>query len=136
MKAEYRTKARSRIMEHLKAHPDRRFTAGEIYKEIGSQAESIDRTTVYRNLDRLCEQGKLVKYKEPNQEAWYYQYSEECSRCNAHMHARCSECGRIFHLENEFVEEFERKMQFVYGLDMNPSKSLIIGKCTDCNHKQ
>ena len=136
MKGEYMTKARGWIVEYLKNHAEKRFTAREIYEAIKNDIDGVNRTTVYRNLDHLCEQGKLVKYKEPNQESWYYQYSSEHSHCNDHMHAQCSECGKIFHLDNEFVEEFEKKMQSVYGLDMNPSRSMIVGKCEECSVKK
>nr|MCR5271745.1 transcriptional repressor [Lachnospiraceae bacterium] len=107
----------------------------EIYKHLSGDGCEINRTTVYRNLDRLCEQGKLVRFKEPNQDAWYYQYSKAHENCDRHMHAQCSECGKVFHLENEFVDEFEEKMHFIYGLDVDVSKTMIIGKCDDCKKK-
>ena len=133
MKAEYKTKARALILDYMKKNPENRFTAREIYDSIKGELETVNRTTVYRNLDRMCEQGIMVRYTEPNRDSWYYQYSEEHSHCNDHMHAQCSECGRIFHLENEFAEEFEQKLQNVYGLTISPSSSLLVGKCDDCN---
>jgi Fe2+ or Zn2+ uptake regulation protein len=51
------------------------------------------------------------------------------------MHAQCSECGRIFHLESDFVEDFEKKLQDSYGLNVSASKTIIIGVCDDCNKK-
>ncbi|MBO6166313.1 MAG: transcriptional repressor [Eubacterium sp.] len=135
MKNEYKTKARGLIIEYLKKNADKRFTAGEIYDYIKTEAEGVNRTTIYRNLDRLCEQGNLMKYKEPNQDAWFYQYSQEHQHCNEHMHAQCSECGKIFHLESEFVEDFEKNLQTVYGLNLSADKTIIIGKCDDCKDK-
>lgn len=135
MKGVYKTKAREYIISYLKSHSEKRFTAREIYEYLIQELEGVNRVTVYRNLDRLCEQGDLVKYKEPNQEAWYYQYSEDHCHCDKHMHAQCSECGKIFHLENSFVDEFEEKLHAVYGLDINSSKTIIIGKCEECNEK-
>ncbi|MBR6404396.1 MAG: transcriptional repressor [Eubacterium sp.] len=135
MKVVYKTKARECIIAYLKEHSEKRFTAREIYDFLKSEVEGINRTTVYRNLDRLCEQGDLMRYKEPNQDAWYYQYSEQHENCHAHMHAQCSECGKIFHLDDPFVGEFEKKIQSIYRLDINSSKSIIIGICNDCKKK-
>lgn len=135
MKITYKTKAREIIISYLKANSNKRFTAREIYDYVTSNADGINRTTIYRNLDRLCEQGDLAKFKEPNQDAWYFQYSEEHKHCNSHMHAQCSECGRIFHLESDFVEDFEKKLQDSYGLNVSASKTIIIGVCDDCNKK-
>ncbi|MCR5212879.1 MAG: transcriptional repressor [Eubacterium sp.] len=133
MKNVYKTKARECILSYLKEHREKRFTAREIYDYLKNQVEGVNRTTVYRNLDRLCDQGDLLRFKEPNQDAWYYQYSEEHKHCDKHMHAQCSECGKIFHLENSFVDEFEEKLHSVYGLDINSSKTIIIGKCDECS---
>ncbi|MBQ8951682.1 MAG: transcriptional repressor [Eubacterium sp.] len=133
MKNPYKTKAREYIVTYLQNNSGKRFTAREIYNYLRDEVEGINRTTVYRNLDRLCEQGELVRYKEPNQDAWYYQFSDEHKHCDKHIHAQCSECGKIFHLENEFVEEFEEKIHKIYGLDINASKTMIVGKCDECN---
>lgn len=133
VKSTYKTKARECIVAYLKEHSGKRFTAREIYNYLKDEVEGINRTTIYRNLDRLCEQGELMRYKEPNQDAWYYQYSEEHQHCDQHIHAQCSECGKIFHLENDFVDEFEEKLHKIYGLDINASKTMIVGKCEDCS---
>ncbi len=130
----YKTKAREYIISYLKEHSGKRFTAKEIYDTLANELSGLNRTTVYRNLDKLCASGDLVKFKEPNQDAWYYQFSEGISHCDKHMHAQCSECGKIFHLEDEFVDEFEDKLHSIYGLDVNTSKSIIIAKCEDCRN--
>ncbi|MBO4809096.1 MAG: transcriptional repressor [Lachnospiraceae bacterium] len=135
MKNAYKTKARELIISYLKENCDRRFTAREIFDYVTENAEGVNRTTIYRNLDRMCEQGDLTKFKEPNQDAWYFQYSSEHKHCNSHMHAQCSECGKIFHLENSFVDDFENRVRDAYGLDVNASKTIIIGVCDDCNKK-
>ncbi len=135
MKGTYKTKAREEIMAYLKEHTEQRFTAREICEAVSGKTDSINRTTVYRNLDRLCETGDLLKFKEPNQDAWYYQYSFDHDHCDEHMHAQCSECGRIFHLEDSFADTFEKKVQDEYGLIIDPSKTIIIGKCDKCRDK-
>ncbi len=134
MKSAYKTKAREEIMTYLKNHNDQRFTAKEILEVVSKNAEGTNRTTVYRNLDRLCDSGELMKFKEPNQDSWYYQYSSEHEHCHEHMHAQCSVCGKIFHLEKPFVDSFGKKMLAEYGLAIDPSQTIIIGKCSNCRH--
>ena len=128
----YRTKVREALTSFLKAHSEQRFTAREIYEHIQKAQPGVNRVTIYRNLERLCEEGELVCYREANQDAWYYQYSGGHSQCNAHMHAQCSECGKIFHLEMPFVSQFEQNLKTTYGLDIDSSKTIIIGKCKEC----
>ena len=123
MKTTYKTKAREEIVAYLKAHAEQRFTARTIYEAVCKRDAGINRTTVYRNLDRLCETGELLKYKESNQNAWYYQYSSEHDHCDEHMHAQCSECGKIFHLDEPYAKAFGDKLLEVCGLRIEPSKS-------------
>jgi Fe2+/Zn2+ uptake regulation proteins len=132
LKTEYKTKARALIMEFLKKNSEKRFTAAEVFENVNKSPGGMNLTTVYRNLDRLCEQGELIKFQEPSHDAWYYQYSDEHRHCDLHMHAKCSQCGKIFHLENEFVEEFEEKMSAYYGIDVDTSKTIIVGRCKEC----
>ncbi len=131
MKNTYKTKAREEILTYLKEHTDQRFTAKEIFQAV-SKKEEMNRTTVYRNLDRLCDTGDLLKFKEPNMDAWYYQYSSEFDHCDEHMHAQCSICGKVFHLEKPFVESFGTTVLAEYGLDIDPAQTLILGKCSKC----
>ncbi len=135
MKNVYKTKARQHISDYMKTNADKRLTAREIYNYLANEVEGVNRTTVYRNLDRMCENGELLRFKEPNQESWYYQYSEGHNHCDEHMHAQCSECGRIFHLEESFVKEFEDKLYATYGLDLDVAGTVVIGRCTDCIKK-
>ena len=132
MKNTYKTKAREVIVAYLKEHIEQRFTAREIFEAVSKEDTGVNRTTIYRNLDRLCETGELLRFKEPNREAWYYQYSEDHEHCDKHMHAQCSECGKVFHLEKPFMDSFEEWMLREYGIDIDPAKTIIIGKCSKC----
>lgn len=132
MKNSYKTKARELIIEYLKKHMEQRLTAREIYEAVCQAEPQVNRTTIYRNLDRLCEQGQLVRFKEPNQDAWCYEYSSDHDKCHMHMHAQCSICGKIFHLDKPFVEAFSSHMLDEYGLDVCPSETIIRGFCSKC----
>lgn len=136
LKNEYKTKTRNLIIEYIENNADKRFTARDVYQAINTENGEIDRSTVYRNLERLFQEGMLVKYKETDSTAACYQYSSEHSKCHSHMHGTCSGCGKIFHLEENFVEEFEEKMRLVYGLGIDSSQTVIIGKCEDCKENK
>lgn len=132
MKNPYKTKAREEIISFLKDHTEQRLTAKEVYDAVCRENVEMNRTTVYRNLDRLCESGELLRFKEPNQDAWSYQYSADHEHCSEHMHAKCSVCGKVFHLDKAFVKTFSDEMQKEYGLYIDTSQTVILGKCTKC----
>ena len=135
MKGEYKTKTRNYIIEYLKENADKRFTAKDIVDALSDKGDSIDRSTIYRNLERLCQEGSLVKYKESDINASCYQYSEQHEACHQHIHAQCVVCGKIFHLQNDLFKEVEKKMSLEYGIDIDYGKTVLNGRCSDCRKK-
>ena len=132
MKGEYKTKPRNAIIKFLKENADTRFTARDILNAVKVDGEELDRSTIYRNIERLCREGKLVKYKETDVNATCYQYTEAHGSCHSHMHAQCSGCGKIFHLDNELVEEATSKIKSEYGIDIDYGKTIIVCQCKEC----
>ncbi len=128
----YKTKPRNSIIEYLKENADTRFTAKDIVSELNKGSEKVDRSTIYRNLERLCIEGTIVKYKESGVNATCYQYSEEHGACHSHIHAECEKCGRIFHLDNSIFADAEKRMKSEYGIDIDYGKTVIIGLCENC----
>ncbi len=135
MKNDYKTKPRNAIIGYLRAHADTRFTARDIYSAMHSEGEEADRSTIYRNLERLCKEGLLVKYKETDVNATCYQYTEGHGSCLEHMHAQCAVCGRIFHLDNSLFDEAAQRMQKEYGVLLDYGRSVIICRCRECSEK-
>lgn len=134
MKSEYKTKPRNLIIEYLKDNADTRFTARDILNAVKGKGDGLDRSTVYRNLERLSKEGKLVKYKEADVNATCYQYSEEHESCCEHMHAQCSVCGKIFHLDNKIFKSAAKKMMDEYGIEIDYGKSVIMCICDECRN--
>ena len=132
MSSNYKTKPRNIIIEYLKKNADTRFTAKDIVSELNKGSERVDRSTIYRNLERLCIEGTIVKYKESGVNATCYQYSEEHGACHSHIHAECEKCGRIFHLDNSIFADAEKRMKSEYGIDIDYGKTVIIGLCENC----
>ena len=132
MKAEYRTKARAALLEFLQENSDRGFSSIDLLTYLQLNIEGVNKTTVYRNLDRLCEQGVIYKYRETNHEGWFYQYSKEHTQCNKHMHGKCSQCGKLFHIDEDFVNEFKKQVKKTYGFRVDLGKTIIVGMCDDC----
>jgi len=132
MKGVYKTKARNLIVDYLKANADKRFTARDIVIALSENGANIDRSTIYRNIERLCADGKLVKYKENDINATCYQYSEGHGSCHSHMHAQCENCGKIYHLENDIFADAEEKLKKEYGIEIDFGRTVIIGRCDEC----
>ena len=135
MKGEYKTKPRNAIIEYLKENADTRFTARDILNAVNSKGDILDRSTIYRNLERLCKDGQLIKYKESAVNATCYQYSEGHGSCHEHTHAQCLICGKIFHVDNKHLKKAASSMKAEYGIEIDYSKTVIMCRCEDCINK-
>jgi Fur family transcriptional regulator, ferric uptake regulator len=82
------TRQRSIILEELVAvtsHP----TADELYEMVRRRLPRISLGTVYRNLDLLCAQGRILRLEAAGHQMRFDATTDE------HQHIRCVECGRV-----------------------------------------
>ncbi len=133
IRKQYRTKWKDSIMEYLEKHADQSFSAADIYTDLKENEASINLTTVYRNLEKLTESGKLMKYKAAGEEFCRYQYVEPYGNCQEHIHMQCRECGKLFHLECAFMEELTGHLREHHGFVLEGQGSMLSGLCERCS---
>jgi len=88
----------------------------------------FNKTTIYRVLDKLEEDGVLHSFLGKNGLKWYAKY-KDCSSNNhqyVHPHFQCSYCGKVDCLDVSIrIPKIpNRKIEF--------SQLLIQGKCQEC----
>ena len=79
-KKQYRTKCKDLIIAYIESHSNERFSAADIADYISENGISTNITTIYRNLDKLTAEGKLIKTKNPGNDCCFYQYAGEDNR--------------------------------------------------------
>ncbi len=131
IKKEYRTRNKDRIMDYLMRHKEKRFHAGDVYEEMCKQGMSMNLTTVYRNLEKLTQNGTLIKYKTSDEESALYQYSES-EQCKEHLHLQCRRCKQIYHLDCGFMDQISEHLMMDHHFLLECDGSLLIGLCENC----
>lgn len=105
------------------------FTVKDIYEQVKDQCGL---TTVYRVIDKLVEEKRIVKYIKDNET--YYQFLSECNEIN-HFYLRCDECGSLIHVDCDCIDDLTthiiREHQFV----LNKENVIINGVCANCLKK-
>ena len=122
------TVQRSIILETVKkvpAHP----TADDVYKEILKKNPTIGRATVYRNLNKLCEEGLLRKREIPGEAD---RFDTDCTN---HYHAKCINCGRIFDVDMDYIPEIEKYLRKESDFKITEYDITFKGYCGHCRHK-
>ena len=88
----------------------------------------MNKTTVYRILDRLEQEGRLHSFTGKDGLKWY----AKCHDCSSdhhfdiHPHFQCNECGKVECLEEEI------KIPDIEKHKIEHAQVLILGKCGKC----
>lgn len=101
-------------------------TAEEIYNEVIKSHPSVSRGTVYRNLNKLAEQGEISRIEMAGESDRFdhIQYR--------HYHVKCMVCRKIFDVEMDYMSGLESKIKNKHGFDFSGHEILFRGICPDC----
>ena len=132
----YKTCQREYVLDYLQAHRDICLTVQEIFAGIQLMDINIGKSTVYRCVDILVENGTVKKFIAETGDGASYQYTGENSECNHHFHLKCVRCGEILHLNCEFMSEMERHIYSSHHFSLDNGKSILYGICESCKVRQ
>ena len=135
-KGEYMTENRRRIFEYLKDHSDTTVSAKDIYSYMKENGATINMSTIYRNLDRLEKEGTVIRYLSEKGDIATYQYVNDDKHCDEHLHLQCLKCGKIIHLDCQFMNSISTHASVHHGFDIQCKNSIIYGICQECKEKE
>ena len=101
----YNTRTRQLILDYLINNCQHAVSASNILEHLEAQGASPNPTTVYRYLDKLAGEQRIMKYVADKGERAVFQYVDEGRHCREHLHLKCVQCGRIYHLDCHFMDE-------------------------------
>lgn len=130
----YKTRQRTQILECLKQNSEKHLTADEILEQLKKLNIEIGKSTVYRTLEKLIEENKVRKYLSHEGESACYQYVDESLNCTRHFHLKCVRCGRLIHLECEYLADLERHVFDCHKFTVDNTKTVLYGVCEECSH--
>lgn len=128
----YATASRKKILDYLKQNSDRAVSANNILLYLKSCDSEVNITTIYRYLDKLAKEGTVMKYVAEKGGQAVYQYVELGHHCEEHLHLKCVNCGKIIHLECEFMDEICEHILLDHGFELQCKNSILYGTCKEC----
>ncbi len=131
----YNTKQKKAIVQCVKDMKNEHFTVDSLCEMLLKKGEVVGRTTVYRCLERLSEEGNLRKFAATSGESVCYQYVGERQHCHEHFHLKCEKCGSLIHMECDELEGIIAHIKNHHGFSLNPLKTVIYGVCEGCMTK-
>ena len=130
-KQNYNTKARRYILEYLSSLGEVTVSAADILSYLESKGESISLTTVYRYLNKLSDEKKVIKFTEDDGNKTVYKFIENNS-CEGHLHMQCTKCGKLIHLDCDFMNELKNHIEEKHRFSLKCSGSILYGVCSEC----
>ena len=119
----YSTKQQRCILRCLEDRPEEAMTAGEVAEILRKTGRPVGLATVYRQLDRLEEIGRI--HRVDTSEGAVYQYCGYTEPAHAGCFLlRCESCGRISHLEAE------------HQFHVDARRTVLTGLCSLCAGKE
>ena len=132
-KSGYKTKQQDFLFSYLKEMKGKHFTAEEVREHFVSKNIQIGIATIYRQLEKLVADGTLQKYFIDEHSAACFEYSgDDCKAEVPHFHLKCEQCGNLFHVECEEIQELSEHLQKEHGFAINPFRTVLYGICNAC----
>lgn len=115
-----------KAIKHSHTHP----TAEEVYFCVAKELPNVSLTTVYRNLNKLSEQGVIKRILIPNQPDRFERNPTK------HYHVCCEECGAFVDLEDiGYNLELDGIVCEKSGFLIESHEIIFRGLCPECRKK-
>ena len=131
----YTTKTRQVILEYMKEQSEVTVSVSDIEQYLKEMGIKVNTTTVYRYLDKLCAEHVVIKYPDLNSDKAVFQFAGEEKKCTDHLHLKCIRCGKVVHLDCDFMDELKEHLFRDHGFRLQCSGDMLHGICKDCENK-
>jgi Fur family ferric uptake transcriptional regulator len=101
----------------------------EIRERVQKHSSAIDRSTIYRALDFLTEQGIVLRADLGHGNVLY-----EIAHTTPHHHLVCQRCGSVTDLDNEIVQDLFVRIERQHGFEPHMDHLVVRGLCRMCAH--
>ena len=132
----YNTRTRQLILDYLINNRQHAVSASNILEHLEEQGASPNPTTVYRYLDKLAGEQRIMKYVADKGERAVFQYVDEGRHCREHLHLKCVDCGRLIHLDEGVSDALQSDLLRAAGFTVDGRSTTIYGTCAACGRKR
>ncbi|PWM45093.1 MAG: transcriptional repressor [Clostridiales bacterium] len=102
-------------------------TSEQVYLYISKTHPSISKSTIYRNLDKLCENGELLRVPV-TQGAFHVDHT-----LKPHHHMCCKRCGKVYDVQTNEIGDLKRNITDTNGCLITDYYVVFNGLCPECN---
>ena len=137
-KNKYQTKQMALLEDFLKSVEGEHVTANEIKAHFEDMGVPVGTATIYRNLERMVEEGTVTKYVVDGTTSACFEYhrkgaQQEVPSC---YHCKCERCGKLIHIHCDAISALEKHVMEEHGFCINSMRTVFYGLCQECSEKE
>jgi Fur family ferric uptake transcriptional regulator len=135
--AEYKTEQKQQLLEYLRRNRESAFTVEELADGICAENHNHapGKSTLYRQINKMVEEGKVKRIVKGNSRHFVYQITEE-EGCHAHLHMKCVECGKLLHLDDDLSRELMDRVRRSSSFSVDGESTVLFGECALCSRER
>ena len=130
----YITKQQQAVLHCLEQRAAEALTAAELAEDLHQAGESVGLATIYRQLDRLEQAGRIHKIRTADGAC--YQYCPHGGDDQDCLLLRCKTCGKVQHLECSHLQELYNHLEAQHNFRIDSRHTILTGQCRDCAEKE
>lgn len=130
----YRTAQKDILISFLREHADTAFTVEQLATALCGE-KGVGKSTLYRLLPTLVQTGSVKRFYKENTRTALYQ-AVGCHRCDEHLHLKCTDCGKILHLNNDASAAVLRNVLRDSHFAVDEKQTVLFGICEGCRNKE
>lgn len=130
----YHTAQKARLTAFLQQHADATFTAEELCEALAGE-QAVGKSTVYRLLPQLVAEGQVKRFSGEGRRRVLYQ-AVGCTHCDAHLHLKCTDCGRIIHLDDGASDAVLQRVLQSSAFSVDEKQTVLFGTCAACGKRR
>ena len=124
--ARRQTRQRSLIWDVLAQAEGGHLSAAGVELAVRAAGAPLHRATIYRTLDRLVDDGLLVRTNLGSDGSQY-----EIAHAH-HHHLVCESCGRVEHISHDTVRRAIERIEADSGFELAGAYLSLQGRCAGC----
>ena len=127
----YKTKQKDLILRVLNGMRTEHTTAEDLAALLRGRGEEVGLATIYRNLEKLVQEGLVLKYTLPGGLSACYQLLSGCGG-ERHSHLICTSCGAVSHLGCNEMDVLDSHLSHLHRFTLDRQKTVLYGLCLHC----
>ena len=137
-RSNYKTKQKESMIDYLAEREGEHITAQEVCDHFKDKGLPIGQSTVYRQLEKLVDEGVLNKYIiDANSPACFeYMRADSHGACEVCFHAKCEKCGKLIHLHCDEMIGIAKHLFDEHAFKLDAKRTVLYGLCSECSKEE